>query len=103
MDEDKPLPMGRSVTINRSFFWIFLAAMLVLYVSNKILTIDIAYGTTFSLNDILIMGATFVSLLLNLITISVTDNKLNKMLTIVCYGFEIASIIIMAFMVFILT
>ncbi len=103
MDEDKPLSMGRMVIINRSFFWIFMAAMLVLYISNKMLTTDIAEGSAFSLNDILIIGAAFISLLFNLVTNSVTDKQLNRMLTLSCYVFEIASIIILAFMVFVLT
>lgn len=103
MDEDKPLPMGRMATINRSFFWIFLASLLVLYISNKMLDNSIAQGTIFGLNDILIIGAAFTSLVLNLVTLSITDKQLNRVLLIACYAFEIASIIVLAFMVFILT
>ena len=103
MDEDKPLPMGRMATITRSFFWIFLASLLVLYISNKMLDNSIEQGTIFGLNDILIIGAAFISLVLNLVTIGITDKQLNRLLVITCYAFEIASIVILAFMVFVLT
>jgi hypothetical protein len=103
MDEDKPLPMGRMATITRSFFWIFLASLLVLYISNKMLDTTVTQGTIFGLNDILIIGAAFISLVLNLVTIGITDKQLNRILIITCYVFEIASIIILAFMVFVLT
>ena len=103
MDDDKPLQMGRMATINRSFFWIFLASLLVLYIGNKMLDTDITQGTIWGLNDILIIGAAFISLVLNLITISITNKQLNRMLVIACYAFEIGSIIILAFMVFVLT
>lgn len=95
--------MGRMATINRSFFWIFLAALLILYVSNKMLDTDIAEGTIFGLNDILIIGAAFTSLVLNLVTVSITDKQMNRVLTVTCYVFEIGSIIVLAFMVFVLT
>jgi|GEM_PF-4013100 len=103
MDEDKPFRPAPMVSISRSFFWIFLAAMLMLYVSNKMLDADIAEDTMFGLNDILIIGAAFISLVLNLVTIGITDKPLNRVLTIACYTFEIGSMIVLAFMVFVLT
>jgi len=103
MEEDKPLPMGRMVTISRSFFWIFLASLLVLYISNKMLDTDIMQGAIWGLNDTLIIGAAFISLVLNLVTINITDKQLNRVLIRACYVFEIVSIIILAFMVFVLT
>jgi hypothetical protein len=103
MDEDKPLLMGRMATITRSFFWIFLASLLVLYVSNKMLDTAIGQDSLFGLNDILIIGAAFISLVLNLVTIGVADKQLNRILIIACYAFEIASIVVLAFMVFVLT
>jgi hypothetical protein len=103
MDEDKPLAMGRMATITRSFFWIFLASLLMLYISNKMLDTSIGQGSIFGLNDILIIGAAFISLVLNLVTVGITDKQLNRILVIACYVFEIASIIVLAFMVFVLT
>jgi hypothetical protein len=100
MTEEEPLPLARMATINRPTFWIFLGVCILLYIINKFLTPDTSDRSAYGLNDILIMSAAFVGLLLNLLTMYVKKEALSRKLNIACYIFEVAGIVLLMFMVF---
>jgi len=87
-------------TINKPSFWIFIVACLFLYVANKLIAPDTLNSTFVEPNDLLIMGAAFTGLVLNILTISLSNKAITRALTVICYIFEIISIVVLCFLVF---
>jgi hypothetical protein len=92
MTEDKPHPLARMVTINKPAFWIFIGVCIVLYICNKAITPDIGDRSPYALNDVLIIGAAFIGLLLNLTTGAIKVQKLSRVANVICSAFEIGSV-----------
>jgi hypothetical protein len=100
MHNEEPLPLSRMATINKPSFWIFILACLFLYVANKMIAPDTLDSTFVEPHDMLIMGAAFTGLVLNILTISLTNKVVTSTLTVICYLFEVISIIALCFLVF---
>jgi len=100
MHNEEPLPLSRMATINKPSFWIFILACLFLYVANKMIAPDTLDSTFVEPHDMLIMGATFTGLVLNILTISLTNKVVTNTLTVICYIFEAISIVALCFLVF---
>jgi len=88
-------------TINKPSFWVFIGACILLYIYNRANTPDTDDRTSYLLNNLFIWIATFTGLFLNLITISLKNKKVNYVFSIICYVFEIASIVLLAVLIFI--
>jgi FtsH-binding integral membrane protein len=95
MKDEEPLPLSRMATINKPSFWIFILACLCLYVANKMIA-----PNTLNITFLLIIGAAFTGLLLNILTISLTNKVVTRALTMICYIFEAISIVVLCFLVF---
>ncbi|WP_158990324.1 hypothetical protein [Mucilaginibacter sp. L196] len=100
MKDEKPLPLSRMATINKPSFWIFILACLGLYVANKMIAPDTLDSTFVEPHDMLIMGVAFTGLVLNILTISLTNKVVTRALTVICYLFEAISIVALCFLVF---
>ena len=101
MNEHKPLPLSQMATIDRTFFYIFLLLCLGLFIINKILRTNVISNTILGPNDISILGAALGGLLLNVVTVNVSNDQTNRILNKACYIFEVASLVVLAFMVLI--
>ncbi len=99
-EDEEPLPLSRMATINKPSFWIFILACLGLYVANKMIAPDTLDSTFVEPHDLLIMGAAFIGLVLNILTISLTNKILMGTLTMICYLFEAISIVVLCFLLF---
>jgi len=99
-EDEEPLPLSRMATINKPSFWIFILACLCIYVANKMIAPDTLDSTFVEPHDMLIMGAAFTGLVLNVLTISLTNQVLARTLTVICYFFEAISIVVLCFLVF---
>jgi hypothetical protein len=99
MKDETPLPLTRMISINKPSFWIFLTVCFILYVcawQHDRLSAD----ELVSLNSMLITGAIFIGLLLNIIAVSVKNRTLVYNIMIVTYFFEVASVIALAFLIY---
>lgn len=101
MQEDEaPLPLSRMATINKPSFWIFILACLFLYVTNKMIAPDTLDSAFVEPHDMLIIGAAFIGLVLNILIISFTNKAVTHALTTICYLFETISVVILCFLIF---
>jgi hypothetical protein len=100
MKDEEPLPLSRMATINKPSFWIFILVCLCLYVANKMIAPDTLNSTFVEPHDLLIIGAAFTGLLLNILTISLSNKVVASTLTVICYLFEAISIVALCFLVF---
>ena len=87
-------------TINKPSFWIFILACLCIYVANKMIAPDTLDSTFVEPHDMLIMEAAFTGLVLNILTTSLTNKVVIRALTVICYLFEVISIVVLCFLVF---
>ena len=71
-----------------------------LYIINKAITPDRLDSSFTDPHDSLIMGAAFAGLLLNILTVSITNKTIIHTLTIACYVFEAVSVVILLFIIF---
>jgi hypothetical protein len=101
MMNETPLPLARMATINKPSFWIFTGVCVLLYIFNKTNTPDTGDRSSYFSNNLYIWMATFTGLFLNLITMSFKNKKVNYIFNIICYVFEIASVILLAALIFI--
>ncbi|MHB8209697.1 hypothetical protein [Mucilaginibacter sp.] len=100
MQDEAPLQLSRMATINKPSFWIFMLACLFLYVANKVIVSDTLDNTLVGSHDILIIGAAFTGIVLNILTTSLTNKDITRILTVICYLFEIVSIVALYLLVF---
>jgi hypothetical protein len=99
--EDRPLPLARMVSINKPSFWIFIGACILLYSYNKAITPDSGDLIKYVFTDNYIIGAAFAGLFLTLITGAAKNTKTKYVFGIVCYVFEIASLLLLSIMIII--
>ena len=85
--------MARMVTINKPSFWSFMGTCIALYIYNHFsmpgngdISVNIVDG-----NYICI--AAFTGLFLNLISGAIKNTRLNRVLTIFCYLYEIIAVL----------
>jgi len=100
MQNEKPLPLSRMATIDKPSFWIFILVCVGIYIINKVLAPDRLNSSFTHANDLPIIGAAFTGLLLNILTVSLTNRAVTHALTITCYVFEAVSIIVLLFLIF---
>ena len=100
MQNETQLPLSRMATINKPSFWVFIMACIGLYIANKVISPDRLDSSITDPHDMLIMGAAFTGLLLNILTVSLTNKAIIHGLTIACYVFEAASIVVLLFLIF---
>jgi len=101
MTEENPLPLARMVTINKPSFWIFIGACMLLYIYNKTITPDNGDRISYIQTGFFVWIAAFVGLFMNLIAGSIKNNKASRAFHIICYVFEIASVIVLGLMIII--
>jgi hypothetical protein len=94
MAEETSHPSAKMVTINRPAFWFFMAACVLLYIYNKATTSVVNLTIGYQANEVFIIAAVFVGLFLNIVSVANRLSALTKTLNIVCYTFEITSIVL---------
>ena len=96
MDEKASLPLARMATIRKPTFWIFIAACMLLYICNKLAKPDTNLLAGYQTTETFILAAAFAGLFLNLIMAAIKNRPVTRVFNIICYGFEIASVVVLA-------
>jgi len=90
------------VTINKPFFWIFLACCIFLYTYSKF-TMRVDNNDDIVAHAIycnFVCIAAFVGLFFNLINGAIKNKSANRIFTIWCYLYEIGSLVTLAILLF---
>jgi hypothetical protein len=100
MPDETPLPLARMATINKPSFWTFIGVCISLYIYNKIIAPGTGDLAPYVLNGFFIFLAAFIGLFLNLIAATIKSQAINRIFDIICYIFEMASLLLLAARIF---
>ncbi len=100
MTEETPLPLSRMAVINKPSFWIFLGACLLLSIYNKAVTQNSGDILSHSFHNDYIIIVAFVGLFLTLLNTAIKNITANRIFSIGCYVYEIASVVWLGVLIF---
>jgi hypothetical protein len=92
MTEQEPLPLTRMASIRSPFFWAFFGVCVILYIYNKSAERNAADVVRSAIYGNYVCLAAFLGLFLTLIADSIKTTTINRVLKVLCYVFEVASV-----------